>query len=132
MICAPGAGETGEAVFAIVRSAERGPTVVDAVDELLTGFGSVPTDSLEPAVLLIVPLALPPTFTTSVRFADDAPEARLPIVHVSVCPVTPIVGVVVQFQPPFVSRKKVVCAGTTSVSVTVPALLGPLFVTPIV
>src|SRR5439155_22965501 len=95
------------------------------------GFGSVPTERLEPAVLLIVPLALPPTLTTSVRFGEGEPEARLAIVQVSVWPVRPTVKLL-QDQPPFVSRKNVVCAGTTSVSVTVPALLGPLLVTPIV
>src|SRR5438309_6768745 len=55
------------------------------------------------------------------------------MVHVSVCPETPIVGVVEpQSQVPRVSRRNVVWAGTLSVRVIVPASLGPLLVAVIV
>ena len=121
----------GDALFEVARSAEAGPKVVDAVAALFPRLGSAVVENAV-AVLLIVPVALLASLTTSVRLADGAPDPRLGMVHVIV-PEPPTVGVVLpQSQPPLVSRTKVVWAGMASVSVTVPASLGPLFVAPMV
>ena len=111
------------------RSAEA--FTVAAVDWLLfAGVGSVVLDDAEAVFVIVVPFAIfAPTLKTSVNVAD-APLASVPIVQLT-DPVPPTDGFVhVKAGPVFcVSETNVVPAGSVSLSVTLCASLGPLFVT---
>lgn len=118
----PGVVRPDPLVLVMPRSAVTGVIVVVAVDALLPGTPSGVVD-VTFAVLVIVPLAAL-TVTTSVNVAD-APEARVAIVAVSVA--GPVITV--KAGPLFCTiETKVVFAGTASVSETLCASAGPLFV----
>ena len=102
-------------------------TVVVVVDELLIGLGSA-VGELTVAVLLIDPPGVAGlTCTTSVKFEVD-PAATLALSAVT-GPVAPTAGVVAAQPAGAVNDTNVVFGGRTSLSDTVAALLGPLFVT---
>jgi hypothetical protein len=106
-------------------------SVVVTADVLFPGFGSAVV-VLTFAVLLIVPLAEALTFTTTVKVAV-APARSEPIVQLIV-PVPPTGGLVQTNTGPAVcvSETNVAFTGTASVSETVCASDGPLFVIAIV
>src|SRR5262249_6876965 len=121
---------------AVTRKAGNGVSVTAAVEELLAGLVSVvPAETL--AVLLTVTVPAPVGLGTSVKMARtttvkvaEAPAARVGVVAVMV-PVVPTAGVVTAKAGPAVcaSETKVVPTGTTSVSCTFWASLGPLLTT---
>ena len=105
-------------LFVTDRSA-LAPVVLLAVALLFAGLGSVVVDAIV-AVLLIVPVAAALTATTSVNVA--LPGAKVGFEQLIVAPgvhVHPGGGVI---------DTNVVPAGSTSVSVTVVALLGPALI----
>ena len=112
------------------RSAEL-VSVAVAVAALFPALGSAVV-AVTDAVLLIVPLAEALTFTTTVKVAV-APATSDPAVQLIV-PVPPTGGLVqTNAGPPLcVSETNVAFAGTASVSATVCASDGPLFVIVIV
>ena len=122
----PAVTGSGESVFVTERSADWPTTVVVAVALLFAGVGSV-VDALTVAVLeMTVPFAVA-AFTATTSVNVELPGLKLAIVQ-EIAPVAPTAGVV-QLQPPGDDNAtNVVFAGTESESVTLPALLGPPFV----
>src|SRR5438093_7181500 len=116
---------SGVSLFATATSAVL--TVVCAVAELFAGFESAVVD-VTFAVLVMVPVAAALTFTTRVNVAE-APAAKLAMFAVAV-PVPPTAGVVSVNAGPEVCiiDTNVVFAGMASLSETVDAAAGPLFV----
>jgi hypothetical protein len=106
-------------------------TVVNAVDVLLPGFGSVVV-VVALAVLEITAPAAPGLMWTVIENVAE-PGASEAIVQLTV-PVPPTEGFVQENVEPVVcdSETNVVFAGTASLSATLDALDGPLFVTVIV
>lgn len=119
-----------ETDFVIERSAV-GVIDVEAVLLLLAGFGS-DVEAEIVAVLDTVPPAAAVSCTTSVKFAV-APLTNEPMVQVTV-PAAPAAGVVQLNEGPLfcVIDANVVLGGSTSVSETVAASVGPLLATAIV
>ena len=106
-------------------------TVVLAVEVLLLGFGSV-VDVVTLAVFEIVAPVAPGLMWTVIEKVAE-PGANEAIVQLTV-PVPPTEGVVHENVAPVVcdSETNVVFAGTASVSATLAAFDGPLFVSVIV
>jgi hypothetical protein len=107
-----------------VQQADR--SLVLAVAVLLAELGSVVLDAIVAVSTMVVG---GPALTVTVRMNKaGAPTARLALLHVTT-PVPPAAGVV-QLQPPGDdSDVNMVLAGMASVSVTLAAVLGPLFCT---
>ena len=106
-------------------------TVVVVVAELLPATGSV-TAFVTLAVLVIVVPAAVPAFTRTRRISTELrPEASDASVQV-MPPVPPTAGVVHDQGCALPIERKVVFAGTVSVSVTLSAVAGPAFETVIV
>ncbi len=103
-------------------------TLTFDVDELLPGVGSAVTADAVAVLLIVAPFAVDEaTWTTKLKTAD-APAAIEVAEHVMV-PFVPTAGGVQMNVRGTVSETNVTLAGSTSVSVTVCASLGPLFIT---
>jgi hypothetical protein len=102
-------------------------TGVAVVVLLLAELGSVVEEETVEVAVIVVAAIEEATFTTTIML-EDAPEAKLASVQVTV-PVAPTAGVV-QVQPAGAEiEANVVFVGTTSVKVAFVELAGPLFVT---
>src|SRR6266496_4291643 len=116
-------------LFVTERSAEA-LTVAELDWLLLPGVGSLVVDDAEAVFVSVVLFTtFAPTFKTSVKVAEE-PEASVPIVQFTE-PLAPTAGFVqLNAGPVFcASETNVVPAGSVSLSVTLCASLGPLFVT---
>ena len=124
---APPATAAAAAVFVIARAAVATPVAV-AVEELFAGFASAV--ALTAAVLdTVAPMPLPAARTSvNVLEAADASVAAEQVI----VPVPPTAGVVQVKPAGAVSDWNVIPAGIVSVTCTVDAASGPLFVTTIV
>lgn len=127
----PAGTGSGASVLVTARSADV-VVVVVAVAPLFADVESGVGDDAVAVLVIVVPLAVVGlTRTTMVKMAVGGAGAMLPMVHETV-PVVPTPGAA-QLQPVGASsERKVVLDGTVSVIVTLAALLGPVFVTPIV
>src|SRR5258707_989019 len=106
------------------------PTVAELVALLLAGFGSVTGDETVAVFVIVEPFAtVAPTLSTIVKEAE-APFASVASVQLT-DPVPPTAGFAQVNAGPVacVSDTKVVPAGSASVSVTLCASFGPLFMT---
>jgi len=104
-------------------------TVVVAVPVLLAGVGSVVTLAAVALLVIVAPLGVPEsTFTTIVNVAVS-PAATVALENTTF-PVPPTAGELVDHPLPVetTADTKVALAGTASVTVTVWASDGPLFV----
>ncbi len=117
------------AVLEMLTSVAPGTTGAAVLDVLFAAVESVGLAML--AVFVMVPVAPLPVFTMSWNVAVAA-AGRAAMLHVIV-PVPPSAGIVHVKAGPFVCAEEtnVVCAGTASVSTTLAASEGPLFVTEI-
>ena len=115
-----------------MRSTTDGFTVTKADAELSVASGSAVVVETVAVFAMTVPGAVPaPTRTTNVKVAL-APAARLAFVQVN-DPVPPTAGTPLQAKPAGMEReRKVVFAGTDSLSTAFTAALGPAFCTTIV
>ena len=130
MIVAPVGKAVPFAVLEMLTSVAPATTDAVVVDVLFAVVESVGLAML--AVFVMVPVAPLVVFTTSWN-VDEAAAGSAAMLHVIV-PVPPAAGDVhVNAGPPVcVEETNVVCTGTASVSATLAASAGPLFVTVIV
>lgn len=119
VIVPPASTGSGESASVIDRSA-LSVTVVITLALLLVDTGSLAADETDALFVIVPPVA---GGDTSKVIVEDVPASSDVRVHVTVPELC------VQVQPVPVALLYVAPAGSVSVTLTVPALLGPLFVT---
>jgi hypothetical protein len=125
----PAATDDGEAEFVTIRSAcVESATTSAAVAVLFAVFGSAVAELTVAISLIAVPaVALPLTFSFTVKLAD--PAAKLGLVQLMV-PALPAAGVLHDHPVGRVPMDwKVVFAGVVSLKLAVVAVLGPALLT---